>query len=98
MSQSEVIAWLQAHPGWHETTEIADGLGKRHHQVYPVLRVLAEHGEVQRRNAKGRALEWSAAGVHMLVGLLAEPVDPNQTTVDVAEMYRKMVSVRLDQP
>ncbi len=61
MSQSEVIAWLQAHPGWHRSVDIARDMGKQHRRVQECLRLLTKHGEIQQRKAKGTALEWSAA-------------------------------------
>jgi len=57
------VAWLEAHPGWHQTLVVARGLGKRRHQVGPILTALAAHGDIQRRLlGKGpkAGLEWSA--------------------------------------
>ena len=62
MSQEEALNWLAAHPGWHKTLVVARGLGKRRHQVGPILTALADHGDIKRRLlGKGReaGLEWS---------------------------------------
>ena len=62
MSQEEVLAWLEANPGWHQTLAVARGLGKRRHQVGPILTTLAAHGDIQRRllgDAPEAGLEWS---------------------------------------
>lgn len=62
MSQEEALNWLAAHPGWHKTHVVARGLGKRRHQVGPILTALADHGDIKRRLlGKGReaGLEWS---------------------------------------
>jgi hypothetical protein len=62
LSRGEALNWLAAHPGWHKTRVVARGLGKRRHQVGPILTALADHGDIKRRLlGKGReaGLEWS---------------------------------------
>lgn len=63
ISQEEVRRWLEANPGWHQTLVVARGLGKRRHQVGPILATLAAHGDIQRRllgRGPKAGLEWSA--------------------------------------
>ncbi len=63
ISQEEVRCWLEANPGWHQTLVVARGLGKRRHQVGPILATLAAHGDIQRRlvgDGPKAGLEWSA--------------------------------------
>ncbi|MFA5409222.1 MAG: hypothetical protein WC343_10680 [Bacilli bacterium] len=63
MSQSDVIAWLQEHPGWHRTIAVKRGIGKAPGPTRASLRALAKHGDIQRRLlGKGpkAGLEWSA--------------------------------------
>jgi hypothetical protein len=63
MSQSDVIAWLQEHPGWHRTVVIKRGVGKSPGSARASLTALAKHGDIKRRLlGKGpkAGLEWSA--------------------------------------
>lgn len=63
MSRSDVIAWLQEHPGWHRTVVIKRGVGKSPSSVRASLTALAKHGEIKMRllgdGPKAR-LEWLA--------------------------------------
>jgi hypothetical protein len=62
MSQEDILRWLGANPGWHKTLVVARGLGKRRHQVGPILTALAAHGEIKMRllgNGPKAGLEWS---------------------------------------
>jgi len=62
MSQSDVIAWLQEHPGWHRTIAVKRGIGKAPGPTRASLWALAKHGEIKKRLlGKGRkaGLEWS---------------------------------------
>ena len=62
ISQEEVRCWPEANPGWHPTLAVARGMGKRRHQVGPILATLAARGDIRRRLlGKGPkvGLEWS---------------------------------------
>ena len=63
MGQREIIAWLEANPGWHRTATVARGIGKGYPTIYGSLRALAKHGEIRKRSLGPSAkcvLEWSA--------------------------------------
>ena len=63
MSQEEVFAWLQAHPGWHRTIAVQRGIRKAPGSTRASLWALAKHGEIKMRPlGKGpkAGLEWSA--------------------------------------
>ena len=48
MSQEDVRGWLEANPGWRKTLVVARGLGKRRHQVGPILTL---EGLIEERRA-----------------------------------------------
>lgn len=63
VSQSDVIAWLQEHPGWHRTVVIKRGVGKSPGSARASLTALAKHGEIKMRlvgDGPKAGLEWSA--------------------------------------
>ncbi len=45
MGQGEVFEWLESHPGWHPSREIAEDMGKPRTYVLHALRRLIHHGE-----------------------------------------------------
>jgi len=60
MGQWHVEEWLEAHPGWHRTGDVATGLGFRHSRVLMLLsRVLKHNGVRRRKISDGRGWEWS---------------------------------------
>lgn len=59
MSQADVLSWLQAHPGWHDTITIQDAVGLTYTNVQRALAVCASWHEVKARMV-GRRKQWSA--------------------------------------
>lgn len=61
MGQGEVFEWLESHPGWHPSREIAEDMGKPRTYVLHALRSLIRHGEVVVRGKGGAFPEYRAA-------------------------------------
>jgi len=60
MGQWHVEEWLEAHPGWHRTGDVAAGLGFRHSRVLVLLsRIFKYKGVNRRKSADGCGWEWS---------------------------------------
>lgn len=60
MGQEEIMAWLEAHPGWHPTREICAGIAKPRAYVLSALRRLILHGEVVVRGKGSPVPEYHA--------------------------------------
>lgn len=61
MGQEEIMAWLEAHPGWHPKREMAADMGKSNRYFTNALRRLIKHGEVLVRIEDGVTPEYRAA-------------------------------------
>ena len=63
MSQDEVIDWLEANPGWHRTSEVADGVRRdreNNQRASESLRRAWKANQIKREMRKDRRAWWSA--------------------------------------
>lgn len=63
MSQDEVITWLEAHPGWHRTATVADGVrrgGENNQRASESLRRAWKAHLIKRKMGQDRRAWWSA--------------------------------------
>ncbi len=61
MTQGDVIAWLKAHPGWHRTADIVEGLNQGYKGVRSCLAKAASWRDIESRRS-GFRKEWG--GTH----------------------------------
>ena len=59
MGQREIMAWLEANPGWHRTDDITHAMDQCYRAVDRSLVKAARSGDIKSRKAQ-YAKEWSA--------------------------------------
>lgn len=63
MSQDEVITWLEAHPGWHTTATVAEGVRRdreNNQRASESLRRAFKANQIKRELREGGRAWWSA--------------------------------------